>query len=555
MKILAASFFLVLLSSCILQPHADRHLIQADLLILNASIWTANIKAPVATALAIKDGDIVYVGEVDGVAIQAKRTVDLDGHFVMPGFIDNHVHFLEGGFGLASVNLRDANTPQEFTRRIVEYAKTRKAKQWVLNGNWDHTLWGGELPHRNWIDEGTGDTPVLVFRLDGHMALANSAALKLAGITAETPTPEGGDIVRDSTGEPTGVLKDVAAFMVQAVVPPASDDELLGAIELAQNHALSLGLTQVHAMTASPTEVNMLDAFVLARDHGLLTLRAKVFTPLESWQTARDTVAVNGRGDELLRWGGVKGLVDGALGSATAWFYEPFIDDTTNSGFPLIQPAQLNDLIKGADQAGLTLAIHAIGDKAIDTLINGFEKTAGEQIADRRYRIEHFQHPTAGAIKRIAKLGIIASAHPYHAIDDGRWAEEKIGSKRVKTTYAFRSILDAGGILSFGSDWPVAPLSPLAGVYAAVARQTIDGKNQEGWQPQEKITVEEALAAYTINNAYAGFEEDRAGSLAVGKRADLVVLSADPRRVAPEQIKEIHVTTTMVGGEVLYGSL
>ena len=555
MKILAVSLFILLLTACDSEPPADRQLTQADVLILNATIWTGNIKAPAATTLAIDGGDIVYVGDADGSSFDAKQTVDLDGRFLMPGFIDNHVHFLEGGFGLASVDLRDADTPEEFTLRIVEYAKTRKTGQWVLNGNWDHTLWGGELPHREWIDEGTGDTPVLIFRIDGHMALANSAALKLAGINADTPTPEGGEIVRDSNGEPTGILKDVAAFMVQAVVPDASDDELLRAFELAQNHALSLGLTQVHAMTASATETNMLGAFVLARDRGALKLRANVFTPLESWQTARDMVAANGRGDELLRWGGVKGLTDGALGSATAWFHEPFSDDANNSGFPLIAPEKLLMLLKDADQAGLKLAIHAIGDKAIDNLIDGFEKTAGDQIAGRRYRIEHFQHPTSDAIQRLGKLGIIAAAHPYHAIDDGRWAEEKIGAERIKTTYAFRTILDAGGILSFGSDWPVAPLAPLAGVYAAVTRQTIDGKNSQGWQPQEKITVEEALTAYTVNNAYAGFEEDRAGTLAVGKRADLVVLSADPRRVPPEQINELKVMATVIGGEVLFGDL
>ena len=209
------------------------------MLVLNATIWTGNIETPEAMTLAIKGGDIDYVGDADGSSFQAKQPVDLDGRFLMPGFIDNHVHFLEGGFGLASVSLRDADTPQEFTRRIIEYVKTRETGQWVLNGNWDHTLWGGELPHRKWIDEGTGDTPVFVFRIDGHMAFANSAALKLAGINADTPTPEGGEIVRDSNGELTGVLKDVAAFKVQAAVPKASDDELLRAFELAQNHALS----------------------------------------------------------------------------------------------------------------------------------------------------------------------------------------------------------------------------------------------------------------------------------------------------------------------------
>ena len=555
MKILSTFTLFLLLTSCVSQPTVERQLVLADVLILNASIWTGDPQLPEATTLAIKGNEIVYVGDNDGSSFNAKTSVNLNGKFLMPGFIDNHVHFLEGGFGLASVDLRDADTPEIFSNRIIDYAKTLQADQWVLNGNWDHTLWGGELPHRNWIDEGTGDRPVLVFRIDGHMALANSAALKLAGVTADTVTPEGGEIVRDKIGEPTGVLKDTAAFMVLNAKPKASDQELLKAVALAQNHAFSLGLTQVHAMTASPTETNMLDVFQLARDRGVLKLRANVFTPLESWQTAHDVVTASGHGDELLRWGGVKGLVDGALGSATAWFYEPFSDDPSNRGFPLIKPEVLDKLINEADQAGLKLAIHGIGDKAIDILIDSFEKAAGEQIVSRRYRIEHFQHPSADAISRIAKLGIIAAAHPYHAIDDGRWAEQKIGPERIKTTYAFRSIIDAGGILSFGSDWPVAPLSPLAGVYAAVTRQTIDGNNPQGWQPQERISVEEALIAYTANNAYAGFEENRAGTLEVGKRADMVVLSGNPLRIAPEQIKELNVLATMVGGELVFGNL
>jgi predicted amidohydrolase YtcJ len=502
--------------------------------------------------MAIKDGVVTYVGDGQAVRVAARVTVDLNGRFVMPGFIDNHVHFLDGGAGLASVDLRDATTQQEFSDRIKEYADTLPAGRWVLNGNWDHEWWGGELPRKDWIDDTTGDTPVFIHRLDGHMALANSAALKLAGVDAATETPDGGEIVRDANGEPTGILKDNAMDLVFSVVPAISDDEKLAAFELAQSHALSLGLTEVHAVTNGPADATMLGAFRLAHERGLMKIRIYALTPIDNWASARDLVSREGTGDEVLRWGGVKGFVDGSLGSTTAWFYEPFTDVPESSGFPLADPQGLAGVMADADAAGLKLAIHAIGDRAIDVLIDSMRATAGAEIKDRRYRIEHFQHPSSEAIRKAAESGIIASMQPYHAIDDGRWAEKRIGPERIKTTYAFRSILDAGAILTFGSDWPVAPLSPIDGVYAAVTRQTIDGLNPEGWQPQEKITVEEALSAYTVANAYAGFEEDRAGTLESGKRADFIVLSDDPRKVDPPAIRDIEVLETIIGGATVF---
>lgn len=523
-----------------------------DTLYVNGVIWTGAKGTPDAAVMAIKDGIISYVGDGEAVRIEAKETVDLEGRFVMPGFIDNHVHFLDGGVSLASVDLRDAATPEVFSKRIADFATNLPAGQWVLSGNWDHELWGGELPRKEWIDEETGDTPVFVFRLDGHMALANSAALELAGITAATSAPEGGEIVHDETGEPTGILKDNAINLVLATIPKLSDAEVLDAFELAQSHALSLGLTQVHAVTANPTETTMLDAFRLAEERGVMKIRAYVLTPIEHWKDLSDLVAKEGAGGGKLRWGGVKGFVDGSLGSTTAWFHEPYADTPETSGFPLTDLSELNEMVSSADAAGLKLAIHAIGDRAIDELIAGMRDVAGDEIGNRRYRIEHYQHPSRAAIDAAAKNGIIASMQPYHAIDDGRWAEKRIGPERIETTYAFRSILDAGVTVTFGSDWPVAPLSPLEGVYAAVTRRTTDGANPDGWQPQEKITVEEALTAYTATNAYAGFEEEVAGTLETGKRADFVVLSDDPRSVNPVAIRDIKVLTTMIDGATVF---
>lgn len=521
-----------------------------DVVYVNGVIRTGVDGQSDASSMAITDGLVTYVG--DGEAPRAGKTVDLEGRFVMPGFIDSHVHFLDGGASLASLDLRDAATPQEFSQRIADYAATLPAGRWILSGNWDHEQWGGELPTKDWIDEATGDTPVFVYRLDGHMALANSVALELAGITAETQAPDGGMIVRDERGKPTGILKDNAMNLVTGVIPERSEEELLETFQLAQSHALRLGLTEVHAVTSGPNETDMLDAFRLARDRGLMKIRIYALTPLEHWEESARFVAEQGMGDEVLRWGGLKGLFDGSLGSATAWFHEPFTDMPGSAGFPLAEPEQYAALIRDADAAGLKLAIHAIGDRAIDVLIAAMQEAAGDDIVSRRYRIEHFQHPTLAAITAAAESGIIAAMQPYHAIDDGRWAGKRIGPDRLRTTYAFRSILDAGGILAFGSDWPVAPLSPLEGVYAAVTRRTIDGANPGGWIPEQKITVEEALTAYTAANAYAGFEEDRAGTLEAGKRADFVVLTEDPRAVDPVTIRDIDVHRTVIGGEAVY---
>jgi len=526
--------------------------IELDSIYTNGVIWTGTETAADAEVFAVKDGEIAFIGASLPAHLQSDTVIDLDGRFVMPGFMDNHVHFMEGGAALASVDLRDARTPEDFTSRIVEYAQSRASGRWGLNGNWDHTLWGGELPHRDWIDAGTGDTPVYVIRIDGHMALVNSAGLKAAGISSETPDPDGGEILRDEAGKPTGILKGNALNLVLDVIPAPSDDELMEQFALAQTHALSLGLTKIHAVTAYPSETTMLDIFQLAKARGLMTLRAQVSTPIEAWPDMLREVDQSGRGDAHLKWGGIKGFIDGSLGARTAWMYEPYTDDPSSTGLPLNPPEQLGDWMQQADAAGLELSIHALGDRGIDTVIEQMKTIAGEDIRARRYRIEHFQHPTPDAINTLAETGIIASMQPYHAIDDGRWAEERIGADRLKTTYAFRSILDAGGHLTFGSDWPVAPLSPIEGVYAAVTRQTLDGAHPEGWIPEQKISVEEALTAYTAANAYAFREEAIAGTLETGKRADFVILSADPRKITPEAIRGISVLETVIGGASVY---
>ncbi len=539
--ILTVSFFLVTCSA----EHTP-----ADEIIIG-KIWTANAQQPWAQALAIYGDSLVAVGNKNEVlkwkGSKTKVTQYDSNQLIVPGFIDTHTHFVEAGFALSSVQLRDAKTKKEFIQRIGDFAKTIKSGTWIFGGEWDHENWGGELPDRNWIDAVTPNNPVWITRLDGHMSLANTAALLAAHVTNNTIEVSGGTIVRDKKGRVTGVLKDNAKELVDKVTPAPSVDAEDQALHAAMNYLAEQGVTSAHSMYGFNA------AFERANAANKMITRVYAGMPLDQWKELKKKIDTQGRGDKWLKIGCLKAFVDGALGSHTAAFFKPFSDSPKDSGFFITPEEKLYQWTKLADSAGLHVMIHAIGDKAINTLLNVFEKVERENGAkDRRFRIEHLQHIQLSDIPRLAQLNVIASMQPYHAIDDGRWAEKIIGHERSKTTYAFRSLLDAKAKVVFGSDWPVAPAIPLEGIYAAVTRRTLDGKKPNGWVPEQKITVAEALNAYTIDAAYSSFEEKIKGSLEKGKLADFVVLNQNIFTIAPEKIREVEILKTIVGGKMVF---
>lgn len=535
---------------------AARAPVPADLVLLSAKIWTGDPARPAAEALAVREGRIVAVGgnsDIEALRGPATRVVEGRGRRVVPGLIDAHTHMSMGGFNLLAVDLRHTKNEKEFTQLLARFAKTRPSGRWITDGAWDHQQWAvPRLPTRALLDPATGDRPACIARQDGHMVVCNSLAFKLAKITRDTPDPPGGVIVRDSAGEPTGVLKDAAMDAIGAVRPARTLEELTEALRSAMKHAAKNGVTSVQDL---PGNARDLDAWDKLREGGEMTVRVNYRPSLTDWERTRARRAAM-KNDEWLCVGGVKGFADGSLGSGTALFFEPYDDDPKNRGVHAAEAmplSRMEERVAAADRAGLQVEIHAIGDRANAEILDIFERVAKANGAnDRRFRIEHAQHLRPSDIPRFARLGVIASMQPYHAIDDGRWAEPRIGRERSRTTYAFRSLLDAKAVLAFGSDWDVAPLSPLEGIFAAVTRRTTDGKNPAGWFPEQRITVEEALRAYTSSAAYAAFEEGEKGTLTAGKLADFVILSRDPFSVRPEELDTIEPDGTFVAGKAVY---
>lgn len=540
---LGALCALFTLAGCSAAPAPD--------LIAIGHVWTGNPAAPAAQAVTTRGDTILFVGDSATALRSAKASTRiLRGAMVTPGFGDSHAHFVDGGFQLAAVDLRDARTPAEFIARLKQYAAGLPKGTWILQGMWDHENWGGKEPERSWIDSVTPDHPVFVSRLDGHMALANSAALRAAAMGRSTHDIPGGTIVRDKRGELTGLLKDEAMNPVYAVIPTAAPVQYDSAVARATRWAAANGVTTVDGVS-----MGWLDYAALRRAHqdGRLVTRVHAYFPLGAWRATVDSVRAWGQGDAMLTAHGVKGFVDGSLGSTTALFFDPYLDARNDRGLLTTPAESLAAWIGAADSAGLQVVVHAIGDRANAMLLDLYDSVAtAHGPRDRRFRIEHAQHLRSADIARFASLGVIASMQPYHVADDGRWAHKRLDPARLEGTYAFRSLLDAGATLAFGSDWTVAPLVPIVGIHAAVTRRTLDGANPGGWVPAQKITVNEALAAYTTGVARGHFREAREGMLKPGMAADLVVLDRDLTAIPPEEIDQARVVATVVAGRVVY---
>ena len=542
--------FFLLIYACSVQ--------NVDKVYYNGILWTGDPENPSATALAVGGEEILFVGEDSealSMATVNTEKIDLGSHFVTPGLIDNHVHIMSGGFQLSSVNLRDVDNKAEFQERIAAHAETLPAGVWMQGGDWDHELWGGIYPNKTWIDDVIPERPVFLGRLDGHMALANSKALDLAGITASTTDPVGGIVIKDGNGNPTGILKDEAMGLVNRIIPDPTIDELDQAFDSAMDYALSLGITQIHDMGSWQS----LETYKRHHKNGRLKIRIKIYPWYTNWKNIITNVRNNGPGDDWLRWDGIKGMMDGSLGSRTAWMHEPYLVDLLSpekEDLPTVGIITLHDttefkhILRETDKANIQHAVHAIGDRANDWILDEFALIREEHgQKDRRCRIEHSQHLSKSAVPRFGAENIIPSMQPYHIYDDGSWAHKRIDHDRLTRTYVFKTLIESGANLTFGSDWTVAPLNPVTGIYAAVTRRTRDGKNPDGWYPIEKISVDDALRSYTINNAYAAFWENKTGSITVGKYADFTVHSVNFLTAAPEELLNSTVLRTVVAGK------
>ena len=532
--------------------------VPADVVFTGGKIWTVDATAPQVEALAVRQGRILIAGtdaEVRAVVGPKTVVVELRGRRVIPGVYDSHVHWLGGGMQLARVELKDAADEAEFGRRLAAFDGKMPRDRWMLGGNWDHDrAFVGKLPTAATIDKYVKNRPVFLRRYDGHMAVVNTAALKLANVTAETKDPPGGVIERLADGKtPSGVLKDNAMDLVDQFVPEPGDDEIAEAVRASMLAAAAVGVTSVQDMEGSSpaTRRKLLRVLQHLARRGELTCRLDVRWPIGGQKELSDLGIEGNFGGDFVRVGGVKGFMDGSLGSSTAKMFDPYVIDAKTSGVYVTEPPMMRELVTRADKAGLSVAIHAIGDEANAKLLDLFaDAVKANGPRDRRFRIEHAQHLRPADYGRFKELGVIASMQPFHVADDGRWAVGRIGESRCASSYAFKSLSDAGAKVAFGSDWPVAPLDPFVGLDAAVTRRTLDGKNPGGWFPEQRITVAQAVEAYTLGSAYAAHQEADRGTLSVGKFADFVVLSQDI--FAAPEIGDTKAVLTVVGGKVVF---
>jgi predicted amidohydrolase YtcJ len=544
-----------------------------SLLLVNGKVFTADARGAVAEAVAVDGERIVAVGSSRDIAsrFEGARTIDLKGRLLTPGFNDAHIHFLGGGLSLLRVNLVGARTLAEAKARVAARVRELRPGAWVTGRGWDHTLWGGEWPTKKDLDEVAPNNPVILQRVDGHVSWANTLALQKGNVTRETRDPQGGEILRDAAGEPTGILKETAGALVTRTVPEPTREEKLEAIARALTEARRYGITSVQ------DSVSGYETLALYRE--LLT-QDKLSVRVSEWLDFNQSLEVLRRQREefdalkvdplRIRVNTLKGYVDGTLGSRTAAMLAPFADDPHNSGIPRMTPEQLTLMMVERAQAGFQITFHAIGDRANRMALDAFEAAvkqlgagywkrafrrrglAEAQLDSPRHRIEHAQVVAPSDFKRFRSLGVIASMQPSHAISDKRWAQDRLGEYRVLGAYSWHTFMAHGVHVPFGTDWPVEPINPYLGLYAAVTRQSTEGDPPGGWWPEERLSIEDAIRNYTAESAYASFEETDKGQIAEGKLADLVVHSKDLLTVSPAEILHTEADLTVFNGRVVY---
>ncbi|MGC2697773.1 MAG: amidohydrolase [Candidatus Angelobacter sp.] len=571
MKILLAVLVVLTMASL---SSAQQSQSPADVIFVNGNVYSG-VQAPVITtttaisgakpsppdlnlgpmqAIAVADAKIVSVGsnaEIQKLKGPKTQVIDLGGHFVMPGFNDAHVHLGSGGFEKLNVNLVGSKSLDDMKQRIAARVKTAGSGEWIVGRGWDHTLWAEQkTPTRADIDAVTGGHPAIFNRVDGHIAIANSAALKAAGITVQSPDPHGGKIDRDEKGGPTGILRETAMGLVGEKIPPPSAAQHRRAAELALHDAAQWGITS--AQDNSDWEDFL--TYEQMEKEGKLTLRIAEWLPFDA--SVEQLVKMrehHSAKDPMLHTTMLKGFMDGSLGSRTAAMLAPYTDDPKNSGIPRYEQDKLNAMAAERANDGFQIGFHAIGDRgarmALDAFAYAIQKSNKKTL---RFRIEHDQVIAPEDFKRFKDLGVIASMQPNHLLTDMNWAESHIGAERARHSYAWREFLNDGVVLAFGTDYPVEPITPFRGLYAAVTRKNEAGTKE--YFPEQKLTIHEAIAAYTTGAAYAEFAEQTKGQLTPGMLADFVVLDRDITKVAPPEILKTRVLRTVVGGKTVYES-
>ena len=536
----------------------------ANTIVINARIYTVNSKQPWAEALAVRDGKILTIGtnkEVLSHKGPLTKTIDAQQHLVLPGFVDCHIHFMEGSLGLTHVDLNDSRSIAEIQKRVKDYATSHVNEPWITGMGWTYpTFKPSGLPDKKFLDEVVPNRPVYLSAFDGHSSWANSKALELAGITKDTPDPVNGQIVRDEKGEATGALKEAAGDLVSKLIPKPTRDERLTALRLGMQEANKYGLVRVHSAGG---DFEWFDLYQQLHRDGQLSLRfyiAYFLDPPGITADAIDTIehVRNIYHDEWISGGAVKTMIDGVVEAHTAAMLGPYSDDPTQAGKLFWDPAKYSEAIDELDRRGFQIFTHAIGDRAVRTALDAYEHAERRNHSrDPRPRIEHIETISAPDIKRFGKLGVIASFQPLHSYPDedtlSIWSRNA-GPERGKRAWAWRSIQKEDGRLAFGSDWPVVTLNPWLGVQTAVTRQTRDGQPAAGFVPEQRLSIEDAIKGYTLGAAVAGRREATEGSLETGKLADLIILSDDLFKIKPMDIAKQEVMVTMVGGKVVYES-